>query len=319
MLEWLFDLISPLQGWLFEHLVLPALFRFGFMHYADEAHSATGLALLGLIELAAIYAVLRPLEWWRPVERWRATRAVRTDVLYTFLYRSGLLPLAFFFVLQPLLNPLDIELRVLGWLPPNLEELVPLLGTQPLLAFLAYLVIIDFADYWRHRFQHRFEWWWALHSVHQSQRQMTLWTDDRNHVLDGLIHALWLALLAILIGVPGNQFLAIVLLTRVVESLSHTNVRISFGAIGDRFLVSPRYHRVHHGIGVGHEGTARGCNFATLFPLWDVLFGTANFRQFYPATGIADQLRGGDYGVGFLRQQGLGIARLWRTVIARQH
>ncbi len=317
MLEWLFDLISPLQGWLFEQLVLPALYRLGFMHYADQAHDATGVALLGLAELIFVYVLLRPLEWWRPVERWREKRAVRADVLYTFLYRSGALSLAFFIILQPLLNPLDIELRALGWLPPNLEEIVPGLAAQPFLAFLAYLAVIDFAEYWFHRFQHRFEWWWALHSVHHSQRQLTLWADDRNHVLDGLIHALWLALLAIAIGVPGNQFLAVVLFTRFVESLSHTNVRFGFGPLGDRLLVSPRYHRIHHGIGVGHEGTARGCNFATLFPLWDVLFGTANFRRFYPATGIADQLRGRDYGLGFLRQQWFGLGRMWRAALGR--
>jgi sterol desaturase/sphingolipid hydroxylase (fatty acid hydroxylase superfamily) len=315
--DYLFQLIEPVQSWLFQALVLPALYALGFMSYADEAYDVTGLGVMGIVELALIYALLRPLEAWRPVERWRERRAVRADVLYSLLYRSGALPLAFFAVLQPLLNPLEIELRALGWLPPNLEELIPGLASAPLAAFLVYLVAIDFAEYWYHRLQHRFEWWWALHAVHHSQRQLSLWADDRNHLLDGLIHALWLALLALAIGVPGNQFVAIVLLTRLIESLSHANVRFGFGTLGDRLLVSPRFHRIHHGIGVGHEGTARGCNFAALFPLWDVLFGTANFRRFYPATGVADQLRGRDYGFGFLRQQWLGFHRLFHALRGR--
>ena len=104
------------------------------------------------------------------------------------------------------------------------------------------------------------------------------------------------------------------MITRLIESLAHTNVRMSFGAFGERLLVSPAYHRLHHGIGVGHEGAARGCNFAPLFPLWDILFGTADFSHGYPATGIRDQLDGVDYGEGFVAQQLLGVKRLARTL-----
>jgi sterol desaturase/sphingolipid hydroxylase (fatty acid hydroxylase superfamily) len=311
-MDWLFQLVEPAQSWLFQALVLPALFEFGFMSWADSAYDATGVFVLGVAEVILVYALVRPLELLKPVERWTDRRAVRVDVLYTLLYRSGALPLVFFVLLDPLLSSLDIGLRAIGYLPPNLEELIPALQEAPLLAFLAYAIIIDFSLYWFHRAQHRLDWWWALHAVHHSQREMTLWTDDRNHVLDGLLEALWLAVLAQLIGVPGAQFAAIILLIKAVESLSHANVRFGFGSIGDRLLVSPHFHRVHHGVGVGHEGAARGCNFATLFPVWDVLFGTARFGGDYPATGIRDQLQGADYGQGFLAQQTLALARLAR-------
>jgi len=309
-MDFLFQLLEPVQSWTFQTLVLPALFHTGFMTYADDAYSATGYFVLGTAEIMLVYVLLRPLEAWRPVETWNERGAVRVDVLYTFLYRTGLLPLLFFIILQPLLNPLDIWLRAEGWLPPNLEELVFWFGQHPLAALLAYVVIIDFFTYWFHRLQHRFDWWWALHAVHHSQRQLSFWADDRTHVLDGLIYSLWLALLAIAIGMPGNYFFFLILLSRFVESLSHVNARIGFGPVGDRLLVSPRYHRIHHGIGVGHEGVARGCNFATLFPVWDWLFGTANFERVYPATGIRDQLLGRDYGRGFIRQQLLGLQRM---------
>ncbi len=313
-MDWLFRLIDPVQSWLFESWVLPALFHAGFVDYADEAYHATGEFVLSLLEIAFIYVLLRPLEALRPVERWSDRRAVRVDVLYTFLYRTGLLPLLFFVMLQPLLYPLETGLRAIGYLPPNLEELIPWLGSQPLAAFLAYALVIDFALYWLHRLQHRLDWWWALHAVHHSQRQLSLWADNRNHVLDGLLESLWLALVALAVGLPGNQFVLIVMLMRFIESLSHANVRLGFGWLGERLLVSPRYHRMHHGIGVGHEGTARGCNFATLFPLWDMLFGTADFTRTFPATGIRDQLAGADYGRGFLDQQLKALRRLWRSL-----
>jgi len=313
-MEWLFQLIAPVQSWLFETIVLPLLYHTGFMSYADDASDATGMFVLGVAEIALIYATLRPLEAVAPVERWETRRGVRVDVLYTFLYQAGALPLLFFLLLNVPLAELDYALRAIGYLPPNLEELVPWLGLHPLAAFLAYVAVLDLADYWRHRLQHRFNWWWSLHAVHHSQRMMSLWTDSRNHVLDGLIQSLWFAFVAQLIGVPGEQFVLIVLFFRFVESLSHTNLRAGFGTIGDRLLVSPRYHRIHHGIGVGHEGAARGCNFATLFPVWDWLFGTANFERLYPPTGIRDQLNGADYGEGFMAQQWNALRRLWRAL-----
>lgn len=104
---------------------------------------------------------------------------------------------------------------------------------------------------------------------------------------------LWTAGIALPIGVPPGQFALIVVLGRMVESLSHANLRLSFGTVGERLLVSPRFHRVHHPIGLGHEGEQRGCNFAVLFSVWDVLFRTANFDNAYPATGVRDQLMDG--------------------------
>ena len=248
------------------------------------------------------------------MERWPDRRAVRVDVLYTVLHNLGIVPLAVFLLLQPLEQTIDGTLRLNGVIPPSLEELVPWLTTHPLVSFFAYLVILDFAEYWRHRLQHRFNWWWALHALHHSQRQLSLWADQRNHLLDNVLSDLWLVVVALLVGVPPGQFLGIVVLMRLIESLSHTNVRLSFGWLGDRLLVSPHFHRQHHGIGVGHEGRAMGCNFAPLFPLWDLLFGTARLAPDYPATGIRDQLDGVDYGEGFIRQQVLGIKRLTRAL-----
>ncbi len=311
-METLFQLIEPAQSWLFEQLVLPVLYHAGFMAYAEEAHAATGDFVLAIAEIGLVYILLRPLEAWRPVENWKDRRGVRADVLYTFLYKTGALPLISFMLLAIPLGELDYALRGIGYIPPNLEELAPWLGANTFTALLAYIVVIDFFEYWRHRLQHRFNWWWALHAVHHSQRTMSFWTDDRNHVVDGVLESLWLALVAHLIGVSGSQFVGIVFVFTLVESLSHANLRLNFGALGDRVLVSPLFHRIHHGIGVGHEGNgaARGCNFATLFPVWDIVFGTANFSRTAPATGIRDQLDGVDYGEGFVDQQLKALTRL---------
>jgi sterol desaturase/sphingolipid hydroxylase (fatty acid hydroxylase superfamily) len=316
MLDTLSSLFTVVHAWLFEALVQPLLYQLGFMTYAEQAFSALEVTLYGVLEISLMVLLLRPLEWWRPVERWPDRRALRVDVLYTFLHRLGVVPLAVFLLLQPLQETIDGMLRLNGVIPSSLEEFVPWLTAHPVASFFAYLAILDFAEYWRHRLQHRFNWWWALHALHHSQRQLSFWADRRNHLLDDVLSDLWVVFVALLIGVPPGQFLGVVVVTRLIESLSHTNVRLSFGWLGDRLLVSPHYHRLHHGIGIGHEGRAMGCNFAPLFPVWDLMFGTARFTRGDPATGIRDQLDGVDYGEGFIRQQLLGIKRMRRALFS---
>ena len=309
-------LFGQLHTWTFETVVQPLLFALGGMHLIEEAFLGTEVALVGAIEICFLVLLLRPLEAFTPVEQRNDMRAIRTDVIYTVLARLGLLPLLFFFILLPLEGELDSLLHQWGLVRPTLESLIPPLAGNPLAAFVVYLIVLDLMVYWIHRWQHRFDWWWALHAVHHSQQQMTFWSDNRNHILDELLVAIITALVARMIGVPPGQFIALAAFAALIENLSHANTRLWFGKWGERLLVSPRFHRWHHAIGDGHEGRYRGINFGALFPWWDMLFRTAGFRDFshgVPRTGIRDQLTGVDYGTGWWAQQWLGFKRLWNS------
>ncbi|MBM3341369.1 MAG: sterol desaturase family protein [Betaproteobacteria bacterium] len=310
MIDRMREVFTAIQAWIFEAAVQPVMFSLGLMAYAEDAYEGLGMAMVGVIEIAVLVALFKPLEAWRPVEQWAEKRAVRTDVIYTWLNRLGVLPLAIFLLLVIPVNELEIWLRMHGIVRPNIEDVMPWIERNSIGAFLIYLLLLDFVEYWVHRGQHQLNWWWALHSLHHSQRQMTFWADDRNHLLDDVITSAAVAVAALIIGVPSGQFFLIIIAGRMIESLSHANARVSFGWLGERLLVSPKFHRAHHAIGVGHEGAYRGCNFAVLFPLWDIVFRTANFQSAYEPTGIRDQLQGRDYGIGFWRQQWLGLVRL---------
>ena len=211
-------------------------------------------------------------------------------------------------------------LRTAGYGTFHLDQLWPGVTDIPWIAFVIYLVVLDFVEYLIHRGQHQFNWWWALHSLHHSQRQMTMWSDNRNHLLDDIIHDTIIVVVAQLIGVAPGQFIAIVAFTQLSESLQHANLRWSFGALGERLWISPRFHRVHHSIGIGHESkgprTLGGHNFGVLLPWWDMLFRTVNFEQRYDPTGVRDQVepdahgRLREYGRGFWAQQWQGLKRL---------
>lgn len=307
--------LDDLTGRIFEAAVQPLMYELGLMDWADDALAWIEFGLFGLLTIAVVYAVCRPLEAWRPVEPVRDHGAIRTDILYTLLTRLGLLPMVAFVLLASLEAWWEGMVADAGFVPPTLEALFPALRETPLLAFFAYVVILDFGQYWRHRFQHMFGWWWALHSVHHAQRQMTFWTDDRNHVLDEAIGALWFGAIALLIGVPPGQFPLLVLVMRLAESLSHANVRLSFGRVGERLLVSPRFHRAHHGV---LSVAGQGRNFAVLFPVWDWMFGTADFRrEVYPRTGDPEAPEALATG-GWLRQQAVGLQRMAWAILGRR-
>lgn len=314
------------QQWLFEGLLEPLLFHLGFGQYVEDGYAAAGWLLVGVLQILALMLIVGPLQRWRPVERVSDPAAVRTDVAYTLVHRLGLFRVALFFLVQPLTDKFFGMLRIAGFRTFQLDQLWPGITDLPLASFAIYVVVFDFAGYWIHRAQHSFQWWWSLHALHHSQRHMTMWSDNRNHLLDDLVRDTLLVLLAQCIGVAPGQFVALVAFTQLSESLQHANLRLWFGRIGERLWVSPRFHRVHHAIGIGHEsGGARqaalvrgrsralgGHNFGVLLPWWDMLFRTANFEQRYDPTGVRDQVeQGRDYGSGFWRQQWLGLKRLF--------
>ncbi len=316
------------QQALFEGAVQPLLFHLGLASWLEDGFRGTGWLLVGLLQLGVMLTLFHALERWRPVEAVTDRAAVRVDVVYTLIHRLGLFRLVLFLSLEPLWLALMGQWRLAGggsWqLEDGLNAIQPGLGDSAVLAFIVYLLVFDAADFLIHRAQHHFNWWWALHAVHHSQRQMTLWSDNRNHLLDDVLRDSLFVLVAFAIGVPPAQFVAVVAVTQLLESLSHANVRLGFGPILGRLLVSPQYHRLHHAIGLGHEsrgpGSLGGCNFAVLFPLWDALCRTAVWRAAPQPTGIRDQLPEAgahDYGRGFWAQQRLGLRRLAQALRTR--
>ncbi len=303
-------LSDSIAGWMQEHVLLPLMYQVGLMQWEDISYGWALFAVYGAFQVVVTFAVCLPLELWRPVEHWPSKRAVIVDVIYTFISRVGLLPLVTFVLFYEAQVALNGYLTDHGWIPPTLEGIFPVLLGHQLATFFIYVVILDFFDYWRHRLSHVFNWWYSLHALHHAQRQMTFWSDDRNHLLDDIISFVWFLAIGLLIGIPPLQFPLLVLVLRFLESLSHANARLSFGWLGERLLISPRFHRTHHGVTAAGE---RSVNYGAILPWWDMIFGTADFQRAYVTTGdptAEEALASG----GYFTQQWVGIRRLARDV-----
>ena len=322
-MDWLVQLFGDAQQSLFEGVVQPVLFYAGMANLLEDGYTATGWLLAGLLQIVVMVAIILPLQHWRPVEKVTDRQAIRVDIIYTLVHRLGLFRLSLFFTIDPIWDAIMGKLHVWGLPSFHLDDIWPGVTDKAWVSLILYLIVFDFLDYWIHRGQHRYRWWWNLHSLHHSQRQMTMWSDNRNHLLDDVVRDIIVVFVAQIIGVAPGQFVAIVALTQLSESFHHANVRIWFGQIGERLWISPRFHRRHHTVGIGHEVMApvrnkkvHGNNFGVLLPWWDMCFGTANFDLRYDPTGVRDQMqpdaqgRLRDYGRGFWAQQWRGILRL---------
>jgi sterol desaturase/sphingolipid hydroxylase (fatty acid hydroxylase superfamily) len=301
---------------LFETFVSPVLFSLNLMEWFEPAFNAVEFFMLGVVQVLVILLVMRPLERHWGVERGEE-RLIGVDRVYTLLNKLGIVPLLVFVLAYPITNQIEHLVRVLGFAPPRLERLVPGLYDSAFLSFLVYFALYDFAAYWVHRAQHRFGWWWALHSLHHSQRRVTVWTDDRNHLIDDLLVNLVLAVFAQFVGVQPDDFVLILMVGRLVESWSHANVDMSFGRLGERLLVGPRFHRLHHARADAAQPHIHDHNFAPVLPVWDMIFRTARFGDIPRPTGVDDRRIDADNGRGWLGQQVVVFRRFVAALMPR--
>lgn len=160
---------------------------------------------------------------------------------------------------------------------------LPSAGWELLPALLAYTLAMDFGEYVFHRAQHRFPLLWSMHSLHHSDPTLNVSTTGRHYWAENSIKVATIYLAVGLVFKVNPLVVGMYSLITFYNYFSHMNLRVGFG----RWSIlanSPQYHRIHHSTLPEHCN----CNFAALFPIFDVVFGT--YRQprenEYPPTGL---------------------------------
>jgi sterol desaturase/sphingolipid hydroxylase (fatty acid hydroxylase superfamily) len=168
-----------------------------------------------------------------------------------------------------------------GWIP------LPQSGISFPLSVLVLLATKDFLDYWVHRAQHRYEFLWKMHSLHHSDPSVNVTTAQRHFWLERIVFTLAVyPVVGIIFRITPALAFGFSIAVLFWSFFPHMNLRLSLGRFSPVFL-GPQVHRLHHSILPEHFG----CNYAGVFPLWDVLFGT--YKQphpgEFPETGVTDQ------------------------------
>ena len=300
-------------AWLASQAVTPLSQALGLGSLLGDPHAIAAAAIIALAQVAIIALVLRPLESIMPAERWADRRLTRVDRLYTLLMVLGLLPLFSYLVLLPIANLLGLDANPADGRGSAtvLDHWVPWLAQYPLLLFALYYVVYDLTYYVMHRLQHAIPWWWALHSMHHSQRQMSCWTNDRGSYLDAVLQSLILASVGLVMGVEPSEFALLTLVSELMQNLSHANVAIGFGRVLERVFVDPRFHRLHHMRVDPARPWLHHCNYGQVLSIWDVVFGTALYGEPARPTGVADPTVDADNERGLVAMQWETLKRFW--------
>jgi sterol desaturase/sphingolipid hydroxylase (fatty acid hydroxylase superfamily) len=320
------NLYDGVHEWLVQQILLPFFYDMGWMGMSDDADLVIDWILLGVFQLLVIQFILRPFEKnealyysskENSLERWSTdqTSSVRVDIFYTIFHRLGFYQVLFFFCFSGVFFYFGSLLHDIGFERMNVENWFPDISSIPVMSFILYLVLFDLLDYVYHRFSHRFGWWWQLHALHHSQRHMSSWSDNRNHVVDDVMRSMVFSLFGLWIGVGPSQFLLLIVTSRLIQSWQHGFYPYDFGRL-KYFIVTPSFHRYHHAIGLGYElpgkpGILGGCNFGVLFPWWDMLLGTAQFESSYHASGV----KGFTPPHHFLAQQWYCLKKCWQILL----
>jgi sterol desaturase/sphingolipid hydroxylase (fatty acid hydroxylase superfamily) len=261
--------------------------------------STLGRALFGLVLLGLVFMV---------IERWLSNRprlplrrrGWLTDVVW-FLYSALIAkPITFYlslipFVLLVILGVTDKE----GLQDRSYRGFGPI-GAQPLwLQTVELYLVADFLGYWSHRLFHRRRLW-PFHAVHHSTQDLDWLASVRVHPVNDLVGHLVQTLPLVLLGFnPWVATTAAPFLTFYAIFL-HANVDWGFGPL--RYVIAtPLFHRWHH----SRQREAWDKNFAGLFPIWDLIFGTL----YLPAGKVPE-----DFGIDDTMPESW-LGQMWRPFV----
>ena len=149
---------------------------------------------------------------------------------------------------------------------------------------LSLFLLDDLTRYLLHRGLHAWPVLWCFHRVHHTAETLTPFTVYRTHPVEGVLFALRAVLvqavaMAVFFFFLGDRVElltvyganAIVFAFNVAGSnLRHSHVRISYGRVVERVLISPAQHQIHHSVDPRHLDR----NFGTVLAVWDWIGGS---------------------------------------------
>ena len=137
------------------------------------------------------------------------------------------------------------------------------------LVFVIAFFALDFAGYWTHRINHKYNIFWNNHIVHHSSEEFNLACALRQSISSIFkIFAIFL-LPAAFLGVPPEVIGVVAPLHLFAQFWYHTQHIRSLGLL-EKIIVTPAHHRVHHAINPEYLDK----NYGQIFIFWDKWFGT---------------------------------------------
>ena len=220
---------------------------------------------VGLLVLSAFFWLIESLFAANPEQpKWRTD--MKTDIVYWFVT-----PLLTKSITQAgLAIALVIIYREnIHVVQQMLDSRTTLLSRQKLgLQALEMVVLGDLIGYWTHRWFHGRRMW-KFHAIHHCSPQLDWLSAVRLHPVNDWLSRWIQASALVVLGFSPKAIAAYVPFLTLYAIMVHANVSWGFGPLG-RVIASPKFHRWHH----TSEEEGLDKNFAGMFPVYDMIFGT---------------------------------------------
>jgi sterol desaturase/sphingolipid hydroxylase (fatty acid hydroxylase superfamily) len=144
-------------------------------------------------------------------------------------------------------------------------------NVAPVLLFIIFFIAADFWKFIAHKFMHT-RFLWTTHLLHHTPTEMHWLSGNRSSALMLLIHFFPIGILGWYLQMEPQWVLLNSLLNILANHLMHANIKVSdnLSRVLELFLVTPRYHHIHHSMANEHSGK----NLGSVLTVWDRLFRT---------------------------------------------
>ncbi len=226
--------------------------------------------------LAILAAVFVPLERLFALHRQKILRKqIGIDAGYYFL--NGLLPGLM------LGAPMAVVVLAAHKLVPG--GVLAAIAAAPMGARAAAAMVVgETAYYWAHRLSHEIPFLWRFHAIHHSAEAIDFMVSARAHPVDFLWSRLVMLTPLFALGLvnpmrfsDGAIPVVILLAGSLWGFFVHANLRWRLGPF-EWLLATPGFHHWHH-----TQGLQRNCNYASIFPWLDRVFGSHYLPNAWPA------------------------------------
>ncbi|MBW2268137.1 MAG: sterol desaturase family protein [Deltaproteobacteria bacterium] len=131
------------------------------------------------------------------------------------------------------------------------------------------LVIVEFFQYWAHRWMHEIDFLWRFHATHHSAPRLYWLNAARFHIVDIALLNLGLTIPLITLGADARVITLWLVGSTLHGLFQHSNIMIRCGPLNWIFSMA-ELHRWHHSRTIREANTNYGSNLI----LWDIVFGS---------------------------------------------
>jgi sterol desaturase/sphingolipid hydroxylase (fatty acid hydroxylase superfamily) len=218
-----------------------------------------GLAI-GFTVLTAFWACNPSKPWWRKAD-------IATDLCYWFFIPviARFLRIGLLIVGAALLFRITTADGLIAFYDNGHGPLAAL----PLWAqMIIFLVGGDIILYWTHRWFHGRRMW-KYHAVHHSSEELEWISAARFHPVELFLRSVAADVIMLVIGISPNVLVVLGPLTIAHSAFVHANLDWTLGPF-KYVIAGPVFHRWHHT--AADRGGEK--NYASTFPILDIIFGT---------------------------------------------